>query len=151
MSESIRHGGYALEPDRSYHTVDHTWAKREGDLVRVGMDDLGQATTGDVAHLALRLVGERVAHGDQLGTVEAQKFVGPLRSPVCGTIVAANETLAADPRLLNTDPYGAGWVALLRPSEHGLEDLEALAHGDAAVAWFKAEVERYRREGALAE
>lgn len=151
MTGPRRVGAYALELDRAYHPTDHTWAKREGDLVRIGMDDLGQETTGDMAHLSLRALGDAVRHGDQLGSLEAQKFVGPLRSPVCGEIVAVNEALGAEPRLINTDPYGEGWVVLLRPEPHGLADLEALLSGDAAVAWFEAEIERFKREGALAE
>jgi glycine cleavage system H protein len=150
-AELLHVGAYTVALDRAYHPTDHTWARREGELVRIGMDDLGQETSGDLAHLALRPVGDAVAHGDALGSLEAQKFVGPLRSPICGEIVAVNEALASDPRLLNTDPYGEGWVVLVRPAQHGHEDLAALVPAGEARSWFEAEIDRFRRQGALAE
>jgi glycine cleavage system H protein len=150
-ADLARVGPYTLALDRSYHPTDHTWAVCEGELVRIGMDDLGQETSGDLAHLALRAVGDAVTHGDQVGSLEAQKFVGPLRSPVCGEIVAVNDALASDPRLVNTDPYGDGWIALLRPTGHTDADLASLIPPGSARAWFEGEVDRFRRQGALAE
>ncbi len=142
-------GGYRLRLDRRYHADDHTWAREEGDLVRIGLDDLGQATTGDLAQIALRRVGERVRHGEELGTLEAQKYVGPLRSPVCGEIVATNEKAARSPRIVNEDPYGEGWLVLLRPAEH--DDVASLVGPQEAPAWFAAKADGFRREGVLAE
>ena len=150
-ADLVRVGSFGLAPDRSYHPTDHVWARREGDLVRVGMDDLGQETSGDMAHIAMRAVGTEVHHGDALGTLEAQKFVGPLRSPLCGTVVATNAAAANDPRVVNEDPYGNGWLVLLRPAAHAVIDLAALIPPEAARPWFESEVERFRRQGALAE
>ncbi|MEX2046702.1 MAG: glycine cleavage system protein H [Chloroflexota bacterium] len=141
--------GYRLLLDRRYHADDHTWARQEGDVIRVGLDDLGQATTGDLAQIALRGVGERVRHGEELGTLEAQKYVGPLRSPICGEIVATNDVPVRSPRVVNEDPYGEGWLVLLRPTEH--DDISGLVGPREAAAWFAAKADRFRREGVLAE
>lgn len=142
-------GGYRLALDRRYHADDHTWARREGDLVRIGLDDLGQATTGDLAQIVVGGAGRTVRHGEEMGTLEAQKYVGPLRSPICGEIVAVNEEAARSPRVVNDDPYGAGWLALLRPAGH--DDLAGLVGPEEAPEWFARKAEGFRREGVLAE
>lgn len=149
LSKELRVSGYRLALDRRYHADDHTWARQEGDLIRVGLDDLGQATTGDLAQIALHRAGERVRHGEELGTLEAQKYVGPLRSPICGEIVETNEEAARSPRVVNEDPYHRGWLVLLRPTEH--DDLAGLVGPDEAPAWFATKADGFRREGVLAE
>lgn len=148
-AEELMVSGYRLRPDRRYHADDHTWARPEGDLIRIGLDDLGQATTGDLAQVALARVGQRVRHGEEIGTLEAQKYVGPLRSPVCGEIIATNDAAARSPRTVNEDPYGEGWLVLMRPMEH--DDLAGLIGPDDAPAWFAKKVDGFRREGVLAE
>lgn len=149
LTNDLMVSGYRLLLDRRYHADDHTWARQEGDLIRIGLDDLGQATTGDLAQIALRRAGEHVRHGEELGTLEAQKYVGPLRSPVCGEIVATNEAAARGPRVVNEDPYGLGWLVLLRPEEH--DDLAGLVGPDEAPAWFAKKADGFRREGVLSE
>ncbi len=148
-AEDLIVSGYRLLLDRRYHADDHTWARQEGDLIRIGLDDLGQATTGDLAQVALGRVGGRVRHGEELGTLEAQKYVGPLRSPVCGEIVATNEAAARRPHVVNEDPYGEGWLVLLRPTEH--DDLARLVGPAEAPEWFARKADGFRREGVLAE
>ena len=145
----MRVSGYRLRLDRRYHADDHTWARREGELVRIGLDDLGQATTGDLAQVALHHVGTNVRHGEEAGTLEAQKYVGPLRAPICGEIVATNDVAARAPRVVNEDPYDEGWLLLLRPTEH--DDLAGLVGPDEAPAWFAAKADMFRRQGVLAE
>lgn len=142
---------YRLRLDRRYHADDHTWAVREGEQVRIGLDDLGQATSGDLAQIVLRPVGARVRQGDELGTLEAQKYVGPLRTPVSGEIVARNEAAIRDPRLVNEHPYDDGWLVLLRPTEQTDADLAGLVGPEEATAWFERKAEAYRRQGVLAQ
>ncbi len=143
---------YRLRLDRRYHPDDHTWALRDEEgLVRVGLDDLGQATSGDLAQIVLRPVGERVRRGDELGTLEAQKYVGPLRAPVAGEIVARNEAALRDPRLVNEHPYDGGWLVLLRSTAETDADLAGLVGPEEATAWFERKVEAYRRQGVLAQ
>jgi glycine cleavage system H protein len=151
MSEVRTIGGFVVALDRGYDRVDHTWVRVEGDRVRVGMDALAQEMAGDLAQLTLLPPGTPVSRGDELGSLEAQKFVGALRSPISGTIDAVNDAVLEDPRLVNTDPLGAGWLVVILPDDRLSAELAGLVSGDAIVAWYEAEVEDYRLKGVLAE
>jgi len=142
---------YRLRLDRRYHRDDHTWALLADGQIRVGLDDLGQATSGDLAQIVLRPVGDRVRQGDELGTLEAQKYVGPLRAPVGGEIVARNEAALRDPRIVNEQPYDDGWLVLLRPTAETETDLAGLVGPKEATAWFERKADTYRRQGVLAQ
>lgn len=137
--------------DRAYHPDDHTWVRLEGDLARIGMDELGQETAGDMAALFLLPAGTELRRGDEMGSCEAQKYVGALRAPVCGTVVEINERVLANPRLVNTDPYGEGWLILIRPAAHLADELDDLISGNAVGPWFAEKLEQFRREGSVAE
>lgn len=158
MTEAVRAeapatvAGYPVALDRAYAGRGHLWALRLPDGgVRLGMDPLGVETTGTVAHVALVEVGTALAHGDALGTVEAEKFVGPLTTPVSGVVVARNDAVVGDPEVLYRDPFGAGWLVELAPADLDAEWCDLVAGPQRIVAWFADEVERYRREGVLAE
>ncbi len=142
--------GYELDVDRRYDAGTNLWvAEQRGGTVRMGYDPLGAETTGDIVAISFTPIGTRLARGDTLATVEAAKFVGPLAAPVSGTVVAINEDVLAAPGRINADPLGA-WLAELGDVEP--DDLEALLSGTAAIsAWFAGAVERFRREGAIAE
>ncbi|MEM0204304.1 MAG: glycine cleavage system protein H, partial [Nitrososphaerota archaeon] len=107
-------------PEGLYYSKDHLWLKIEGDLVRVGVTDLAQQAAGPIVYVRLMPKGKVVEAGKPIGTIETGKWVGPLKSPVSGTIVELNEALKSQPKLLNEDPYGKGWLALIKPSK--LED-----------------------------
>lgn len=141
---------YTLGADRRYDPDRHLWVLLvEPDRARVGYDPLGRETAGDIVALSLAEPGTRVARGGELGTVEAAKFVGPLTSPLTGTVLACNEMVLFSPGLLNDDPL-EHWlveIAIEDPAE-----LDELLEGETAVAaWFAAEVERFRAQGAIAE
>lgn len=142
-----RAGRFEAPLDRAYHPVDHTWVLRDGNRLRIGMDSLGVETTGDLAQLYLSPAGTIVAVGDELGTIEAQKFVGPLRAPVSGTVVQVNDRVLANPLLVSKDPYGEGWLLLIDP----IEEPEGLIEGDAVAPWFAGSLEEYKRQGSVAE
>lgn len=141
-------GGYQLPDELHYDRQHHLWVRPEGKLWRVGLDAIGQAAAGEVKHVQLKPPGSTVLRGKLLGSMEAGKFVGALRSPAGGTVVQVNPRVLEQPGLVNTDPYGEGWLSVLDPTDP--QDLEALVHGPEAVAAFLAEeLERYRREGFL--
>lgn len=142
---------YRLRLDRRYHRDDHTWALLEDGQIRIGLDDLGQATSGDLAQIVLRPVGDQVRQGDELGTLEAQKYVGPFRAPVAGQIVARNEAALRDPRVVNEHPYDDGWLVLLRPIAETEADLAGLVGPEEATVWFERKADAYRRQGVLAQ
>lgn len=107
-------------PDDLYYHKDHMWVKVEGESVRVGYNDWAQEAAGKLVNLNTRKVGRSLKAGKTLGTVESGKWVGPLKSPVGGEILEVNQEVLKSPSIINDDPYGTGWIAVIAPS-----DLEA--------------------------
>ena len=121
----------------------HSWARlTESGELKVGLDELIAQAVGGADKVELPPVGTRVKKGEPLATVErfGRKLVVP--SPVDGTIVATNETVAHAPVTLEADPYGAGWLATVWPVEH-TEALRSLKVGDRAAQWLNRELERF--------
>lgn len=110
-------------PSDLYYTAEHEWIRRTGsDTVRIGITDFAQAALGDVVFVQLPDVGTEVKAGDAFGEVESTKSVSDLYAPISATVVAVNADLDAGPQLVNSDPYGGGWLL----------DLQ-LAGGDSAA------------------
>lgn len=149
--ESLTVDGYELPLDRSYHPRDGLWVRVEGGLCRIGMDQLGQETCGDLSRLALVDAGATVACGAEIGSLEAQKFVGTLRAPISGTVVEVNSAILAEPHLINRDPYEEGWIAVVRPDDRLEGELAGLVAGDAVGPWFERRLRECRTMGILAE
>lgn len=113
------------------------WARFESDgTVTVGVPDPGQAIAGKVVAVTPKKLGRTVALGKSLGTLESGKWVGPVPAPVSGEIIAINEAIAANPALVNDDPYGEGWIVKLQPTNLE-EDKAQLVTGQAAVEAFQ--------------
>jgi glycine cleavage system H protein len=151
VSELGHVAGFAVALDRAYDQAGHFWVSMVGgDRARIGLDALGVETSGTIAQLALLPVGEQLKRGEPFGSLEAAKFVGPLTSPLTGTVVATNDAVVVDPALVERDPYGAGWLVELIVADTGeLRDL--IAGADVIRVWFEGEVEDYRLKGVLAE
>jgi len=151
VSEIIEVAGFGVALDRAYDGTGHFWVSMVGpDRARIGMDALGVETSGTLAQLAFLPVGEHVKRGEAFGSLEAAKFVGPLTSPLSGTVSAANDAVVFDPTLVERDPYGAGWLIELDLADPG--ELSDLVSGTQPIkVWFEAEVEDYRMKGVLAE
>jgi len=141
---------YQIPTDRLYEPNTNMWVQPGGDVVRIGFDELGQETHGDIAFLQLALPGTTLRRDQELGSLEAGKYVGPILSPVSGTVHAINQRALDDPRLINTDPYRDGWLV-----EVALADGERCEHllGEPEVisSWFNDKVREYREKGVLAE
>ena len=151
MSEIAEVAGFGVALDRTYDPAGHFWVSMlSGDRARVGMDALGVETSGTIAQLAFLPIGEQLKRGEAFGSLEAAKFVGPLTSPLSGTVVATNDAVVADPALVERDPYGDGWLIELALADTG-ELGELISGSEAIAAWFAAEVEDYRLKGVLAE
>ena len=114
------------------YTAEHEWVRTDGDTVRVGITSFAQEALGDVVYVSLPTVGDAVVAGDTCGEVESTKSVSDLYAPVSGEVTAVNGALDATPELVNTDPYGEGWMYELRASDAGA--LEALMDVDAYTA-----------------
>lgn len=103
-------------PSDLKYTREHEWAKREGDRVRVGITHFAQEQLGDVVFVELPKVGAKVASHQSFGVVESVKAVSDLFAPVTGEVAETNVALATAPELVNHDPYGDGWMILIRPA-----------------------------------
>lgn len=109
-------------PADLYYTSEHEWVQRTGDdTVRVGITDYAQSALGDVVFVQLPDAGAQLAAGDAFGEVESTKSVSDLYSPVAAKVVAVNGDLDGSPQLVNSDPYGEGWLVDLRLEEGTLE------------------------------
>ncbi len=116
------------------YTEDHEYIKTadEADTVYVGITDFAQGELGDIVFIELPKVGTKFSKHDVFGTVEAVKAVSELYSPVSGEVVAVNDRLDKDPAVVNTAPYGDGWMIKVRLSSPG--ELEALLSAEAYEA-----------------
>jgi glycine cleavage system H protein len=110
-------------PADLYYTEEHEWLQRTGDdTVRVGITDYAQSALGDVVFVQLPDVGTDVTAGDSFGEVESTKSVSDLYAPVTAKVVAVNGDLEGTPQLVNSDPYGEGWLVDLQVDAASLED-----------------------------
>ena len=117
-------------PDDLRYSSDHEWVRPEGDKIRIGITDYAQDALGDVVFVQTPEAGSAVGAGDSFGEVESTKSVSEIYAPVAGTVVEVNGDLEASPELVNSDPYGAGWIALLTPDDPAAVDalLDAAAY-----------------------
>ena len=110
-------GGSRVIPEELRYTAEHEWVAETpgGGRYRVGVTDYAQQALGDVVYVQLPETGSTVTAGAALGEVESTKSVSEIYTPVTGTVVATNEALADQPELINSDPYGAGWLVEIEP------------------------------------
>jgi glycine cleavage system H protein len=119
-----------VNPEDLRYTREHEWIRTTGDTLRVGVTDYAQEALGDIVFVTLPEVGAQVRAGEPCGEVESTKSVSDIFAPVSGTILARNEALDAAPELVNSDPYGEGWMIDIRPDEPDSVDglLDAAAY-----------------------
>ncbi len=109
-------------PDGIKYSKDHEWVLLKGSIARVGITDYAQDALGDVVYVQLPTVGNKVAAGSSCSEVESTKSVSDIYVPVSGIIVLVNEVLTSSPSLINSDPYGDGWIMELE-----VEDIASVA------------------------
>ena len=105
-----------MTPEGLHYTKDHEWAKKDGDLVVVGITHYAQDQLGDVVFVELPAVGRTLEAGQSFGVIEAVKTVSDLYAPLAGEVVEVNSALADQPALVNQAPYEGGWMVKIRPS-----------------------------------
>ncbi len=121
----------AVIPDDLRYTAEHEWLRTEGDSIRVGITDYAQDALGDIVFVSLPEVGTQLTAGQAFGEVESTKSVSDVYAPLAGTVTARNEALEGTPELVNSDPYGEGWLIVLSPA------------GDAASAESLLDAQAY--------
>jgi len=120
-------------PDELHYTAEHEWVRREGDdEVTIGITDFAQDALGDIVYVSLPEVGEALGGGTSVGELESTKSVSDVYAPVSGAVVARNDALEQAPDLINSDPYGEGWLLRVRLDDPGALDglLDAAGYGE---------------------
>lgn len=119
-------------PAELRYSKDHEWARVDGTGLRVGITDYAQDALGDVVFVELPDVGSRVEEGGELGEIESTKSVSEIYAPVPGEVTEVNLALEDSPELVNSDPYGEGWMVVITPSDIAVVEglLDAQAYGE---------------------
>lgn len=125
-------------PEELYYWIEkHVWAREDGDdVLTIGVTDTAQHLASRVVAVTAKRAGRSVERGQSVATLESGKWVGPVPAPVDGEIVEVNPAMAADPTLVNSDPYGAGWIVRFRPRDWAAQR-GALATGPGGVAAYR--------------
>jgi len=123
-------------PDGLHYTKEHEWMMVENGLCRVGITDYAQKSLHEVVYVDLPQLGKILSQNEAFGTAESVKAVSELYSPLSGEITQRNEKLVQSPELVNQDPYGTGWIVIVKPS-HLQEDMKALLSAESYAAFLK--------------
>lgn len=99
------------------YTKDHEWVRTEGNFAYIGITEFAQHELGDIVYIDINTVGKEIGKEEVFGTIEAVKTVSDLFMPVAGKIVEFNKKLDTNPELVNTDPYGEGWMVKIEPAD----------------------------------
>ena len=125
---------YEMPDDLHYHK-EHMWAKIEGNNAKVGLNDFSQKLAGEISYVEPPYEDDTVTQDDEVGTVETGKWVGKLYAPVSGTVCAVNDDLRDDPTMINSDPYGEGWIFEIEMRDP--DELNNLMKKNDTVEWLK--------------
>ncbi len=117
-----------MVPEDLRYTAEHEWIREEGGVLVVGITDYAQDQLGDVVFVSAPAAGTAVTAGSPCGEVESTKSVSDLYAPVDGEVVESNDALQNTPELINTDPYGEGWIMRIRPTAGTDGTLDAAAY-----------------------
>jgi glycine cleavage system H protein len=117
-------------PEGLYYTREHEWLKVENEKCRIGITDYAQKTLHEVVYVDLPSIRKVLTQNASFGTVESVKAVSEMYSPISGEIVERNEKLVNSPELVNQEPYGAGWIVVVKPSRLNDELKVLMSHSD---------------------
>jgi len=127
-------------PEGLYYSKEWTWVKVEDGKVRIGITDYAQKQLKEIVFADLPRAGDEIVKNEPFGTVESVKSVSDLIAPVSGKVEEVNEEVIDNPGVINEDPYGAGWLILVSPSNLD-EDLKTLMSFEESVKWHKKLIE----------
>lgn len=115
-------------PTELKYTKDHEWVKIEGETATIGITDFAQSELGDIVYIDVDTEGENLDAGEVFGSIEAVKTVSDLFMPVGGEVIEVNAALEDEPELVNSDPYGDGWIIKIKVGDMGDELMDASAY-----------------------
>jgi glycine cleavage system H protein len=134
----MKHKEYEVPEDVLYH-AEHMWARKEGDVVVVGVTDFAQKLAGDIVYVDMPTEGDEVTKDKPFGTLETGKWVGKIYAPVSGEVQVYNEDVEDDALVINEDPYGKGWVIKIIPEN--MDDFDDLMKAQDYVKIIDAKLE----------
>ncbi|HPT51920.1 MAG TPA: glycine cleavage system protein GcvH [Bacteroidales bacterium] len=111
-------------PENLKYSHDHEWLKMDGEIALIGITEYAAEQLGDIVFVDVNTVGDTIAQNEVFGSIEAVKTVSDLLLPISGEIVEFNEELEANPALINSDPYNAGWIIKIKPTD--VSEMDAL-------------------------
>ncbi|MEN6567970.1 MAG: glycine cleavage system protein H [Veillonellales bacterium] len=131
-------------PQELYYTEDHAWIKLEGNTVRIGISDFMQQLAGEITFIRVPRVGKTLAAGATLSSIQSGKWAGKLKVPMNGKVLETNSALTTNPKLLNDDCYGQGWICVMEPEDLA-GSLGTLLHGETAEKFFAEEEAKHAK------
>jgi glycine cleavage system H protein len=126
-------------PEDFYYTKDHAWVQVEGNRIRIGATDFMQQMAGPITFIRVPRAGKDLETGKTLCSLQSGKWAGKIAVPMTGIVVDANKDLALNPKLMNEDPYGRAWIAVMEPVNLA-EGIQNLLYGEKAWEWLKGEI-----------
>jgi len=142
---------YDVDTGLFYDTKEHFWVKISGNLARIGMSPLIQETSGAFVAVQINGLNKELNKGEAFGSIEAEKHVGPLKMPLSGKITKVNEEIIENPRLINYDTYGEGWIAEVELTNADAEIPDLIFGDHKVVEWFEAELKKFEDKGWIAQ
>ena len=132
-------------PDDLYYTNEHVWAKVDGNTVTIGLSQFGQDLAGDILYVEAPAVGREISKDEAFMSMESGKWVGRVKSPVSGKILESNSELEWESDVVNSDPYGAGWLTKIETSD--IKELDSLFRSDSTeyAAFIAEEKKKYKK------
>ncbi|MCF8009819.1 MAG: glycine cleavage system protein GcvH [Clostridiales bacterium] len=118
-----------------YYHSEHTWARIEGEQVRVGITDFAQDQLGSIIFIEIPEAGDAFSEGDEFGQAESAKTVSSLHMPVSGEVVSVNPEVEDTPETVNNDPYGDGWIIIVKPKD--MDEVNQLLTRDGYINMLK--------------
>lgn len=141
---------YEVDTGLFYDSKEHYWVKISGNTARVGMSPLIQETSGAFVAVQMNALNKEFSKGEAFGTIEAEKHVGPLKMPLSGKVIKVNDEIIDNPRLINYDPYGDGWIVEMELSNADAEVPELIFGDHNVVQWFESELKKFTDKGWIA-
>ncbi len=141
---------YDVDTSLHYDPKEHFWIQISNNHARIGMSPLIQETSGAFVAIQINALDMTFKKGASFGSIEAEKHVGPLKMPLSGKVTKVNEAVIENPRLINYDPYGDGWLIEMELAD--TDELYQLIYGENKVIhWFESELKKFDDKGWIAQ
>jgi len=135
--------GYKMPEDLYYHK-EHMWIRVNDNKATVGLTDFNQKLAGEISYIELPEEEDELSKDEVVGSFETGKWLGKIYAPASGKVSRVNEELEDDPSIINSDPYGEGWLFEMELSDP--TELDSLMKGDAVVKWLKGEIAKHAKK-----